>query len=278
MIILFCRTETGKHLEIEIVPTKSNSPNVLVKTNSKKISEGSLTTYWDEVAQTPILEFYTKEKVLMINIRDGRLRAMYNGKHLVITTQDYRTTTRGLCGQNSGEPRNDYQTPSGLVDLPQHYGASFALDVEDSDPKTQTLKMEAQQKAYVSTPKYTAILRSDEEWNKAVQQRHQEWDSQNVYRARSYMKKRGQCQLQQQVQYYENHGEVCITTIPLPACQSHCQGVGYKIQESQVICRSKTNQQFQTYRSQIHQGQNPQVSGVSSSRVEQFRVPTSCRA
>lgn len=248
-----------------------------VKTNGKKISEGDLTIYWDDVAESPLLQYYIQsEGVLMLNIRDDRLRAMYDGQRLVLTTQDYRTTTRGICGQNSGEPRDDYQTPYGLVDQPEHYGASFALDVEDSDPKTQSLKMEAQQKAYQPTPKYTAILRSDEEWNKATQPRDREWESQNVYRTRSYLKKRGHCQLQQQVQYYENHGEICITTIPLPSCPSHCRGEGYKVQAAQTICRSKTDQQFRNYRSQIHQGQNPEVSGVP--KVEQFRVPTSCKA
>lgn len=263
-------------MEIEILPTQSNKANVQVKTNSKKISDGDLTIYWDDVSGTPLLQYFTQEGVLMLNIRDGRIRAMYDGERLVLSTQNYRTTTRGICGQNSGEPRNDYLTPTGLVDMPEYYGASFSLDVEDSDPKTQALKVEAQHKAYLPAPKYTAILRSGEEWNKAIQQRHQDWDSQNVFRARSYMKSRGQCQVQQQVQYYENHGEICITTIPLPACQSHCHGEGYKIQESQVICRSKADQQFRTYRNQIQQGQNPQVSGVS--KVEQFRVPTSCKA
>lgn len=247
-----------------------------VKTNGKKISEGDLTIYWDDVEDAPLLQYLTHaEGVLMLNIRDGRLRAMHDGQRLVLTTQDFRTTTRGICGQNSGEPRNDFQTPHGLVDLPQHYGAAFALDVEDSDPKTQSLKMEAQQKAYQSIPKYTAIFRSDEEWNKAIQSDH-EWDSQNVYRARSYLKVRGQCQLQQQVQYYENHGEICITTTPLPSCPSHCQGVGYKVQAAQVVCQSKNNQQFRSLKTQIQNGQNPKVSGFP--KVEQFRVPTSCKA
>lgn len=211
----------------------------------------------------------------MFNIRDGRLLAMYDGQRLVLTTQDYRTSTRGICGMNSGEPRDDFQTPLGLVDLPKHYGASYALDVE-SDPKTQELKKEAQQKAYQYTPKYTAILRSDQEWMKAVQLRDQEWSSQNAYKTRSYLKQVGQCQVQQQVQYHENHGEICITTTPLPSCQSHCHGEGYKIQAAQVICKSKSDQQFMTFRNQIRMGQNPQVSGVP--QVEQFRVPASCRA
>ncbi|KAJ8705339.1 hypothetical protein PYW07_011166 [Mythimna separata] len=277
-IYISYKTETGKDLEIEILPSKSHKAIVEVKTNSKKISEGDLTIYWDDVAEVPLLQYYTQaEGILMLNIRDGRLRLMYDGQRLVLTTQDYRTTTRGICGQNTGEPRNDYLTPHGLVDLPEHYGASFALDVEDSDPKTQGLKMEAQQKAYQRIPKYTAILRSDEEWNKAIMQRDQDWDSQNVYRTRSHgLTVRGQCQVQQQIQYHENHGEICITTIPLPSCPSHCHGEGYKVQAAQVICRPKTDEQFRSFRSQIHQGQNPQVDGVP--RVEQYRVPTSCKA
>ncbi|KAJ8707494.1 hypothetical protein PYW08_010746 [Mythimna loreyi] len=277
-IYISFKTETGKDLEIEILPPKSHKAVVEVKTNSKKISEGDLTIYWDDVDEVPLLQYYTlPEGILMLSIRDGRLRLMYDGQRLVLTTQDYRRTTRGICGQNTGEPRNDYRTPHGLVDLPEHYGASFALDVEDSDPKTQGLKMEAQQKAYQPIPKYTTILRSDEEWNRAIMQRDQDWDSQNVYRTRGYgMKIRGQCQVQQQVQYHENHGEICITTTPLPSCASYCHGEGYKVQAAQVICRSKNDEQFRSFRTQIQQGQNPQVDGVP--KVEQFRVPTSCKA
>lgn len=248
-----------------------------VKTNSKKISEGDLTIYWDDAEEVPLLQYFTySEGVLMLNIRDGRLRAMYDGQRLVVTTQYYRTTTRGICGQNSGEPRDDFWTPKGLVDKPEYYAASYALEGENSDPKTQQLKKEAEKMAYHSTPKYTAILRSDGEWLKAVQHKDEEWDSQKVYRTRSYLKQRGQCKLQQQVQYHENHGEICITTTPLPACQSHCQGEGYKVQAAQVICQSKADQQFRSYRNQIQQGQNPQVSGVP--KVEQYRVPTLCKA
>ncbi|PZC74123.1 hypothetical protein B5X24_HaOG208265 [Helicoverpa armigera] len=276
-IYISYKTETGKDLEIEIQPAQSAQAKVQVKSNSKKISEGDLTIYWDDVAEAPLLQYFTTpDGVLMLNIRDGRLRAMYDGQRLVLTTQDYRTTTRGICGQNSGELREDYETPNGLVDLPEHYGASYSLDVEDSDPKTQGLKKEAQQKAYQSTPKYTAILRSDEQWLQAIRQRDEEWSTPNVYRTRSYLKKRGQCQLVQQVQYHENHGEICITTTPLPSCQSHCHGEGYKVQAAQVICQSKADQQFRTYRNQIQQGQNPQVTGVP--KVEQYRVPTSCKA
>ncbi|XP_075987385.1 uncharacterized protein LOC142984007 [Anticarsia gemmatalis] len=272
------KTPSGKDLEIEIPASAAqNKANVKVQSNAMKISDGDLTIYWDEAAEEPLLQYSTHpDGVLMLNIRDGRLRALFDGQRFVVATKEYRRTTRGICGRNSAEPRDDYQTPYGLVDQPELYGASFALDGENSDSQTQELKKQAQQQAYQPETKYTAILRSDEEWQQAQERNNENWGSQNVYRTRSYKKQRGQCQLQQQVQYRENHGEICITTTPLPACQSHCRGEDYRIQAAQVICSSKSDQQFKTYKKQIQQGQNPQVSGVP--KVEQYRVPSSCRA
>lgn len=273
-------TETGKDLEIEIKPSQSKRANVHVNTNSKKISEGDLTVYWDDVEDEPLLQYYTEaDGVLMLNIRDGRLRAMYDGQRLVLTTQDHRKSTRGICGQNSGEARDDFETPAGLVDLPEHYGASWALSDESSDPKTEELKKKAQEKAYQPTPKYTAILRSDEQWRKAVQEREQRLSSQNLYMTRSYQRKGRQCQVQKQIQYYNTDREICISTTPLPACPSNCRGVAFDVESALVVCRSNNDEQFKTYRQQIQQGQNPQLPQVSHRlRKVNFRVPTSCKA
>nr|ALR35190.1 vitellogenin [Spodoptera exigua] len=273
-------TETGKDLEIEIKPTQSKKVNVQVRTNSKKISDGDLTVYWDDVKEEPLLEYYTEaDGVLMLNIRDGRLRAMYDGQRLVLTTQDHRKSTRGICGRNSGEARDDYQTPVGLVDLPELYGAAWALSDETSDPKTEELKKKAQEKAYQPTTKYTAILRSDEQWRMAVQEREQRLVSQNLYMTRGYQKKGRQCQVQQQIQYYNTDREICISTTPLAACPSNCRGVAFNVESAVVVCRSNTDEQFKTYRQQIQQGQNPQLSQVSHRvRNVNFRVPTSCKA
>lgn len=279
------RSETGRDLEIEIKPTKqgerqeSKKHDVKVKTNSKKISDGDLTMYWDDVDNTPFLEYYTQpDGVLILNIREDRLRAMYDGQRLVVLANDYRNDTRGICGYMNGEPHDDYMTPNGLVDRPEHYGASYALNVEYSDPQTQQLQSQAKEVAYQRRYKKTNILRSDKNWQESmdVSSSEEDRESDNVYRSRGYSKQVGSCQLQQQVQYYENHGEICISIAPMNACHSRCQGKGYSVKSYQVVCRPKLDQQFQEYRNQIHQGHNPKVNGATE--LKQYRVPSSCKA
>lgn len=279
------RSENGKDLEIAIKPTQhdqqqeSKKHDVKVKTNSKKVSDGDLTMYWNDDDDTPFLEYYTQpDGVLMLNIRENRLRVMYDGQRMVVLARNNRNNTRGICGYMSGEPLDDYMTPNGLVDRPDHYGASYALNVENSDQQTQQLQSEAKAVAYQRMFKNTNVLRSDKYWQKSMDDSSSEEDqhSQNVYRSRGYSKQRGSCELQQQVQYYENHGEICITTAPISACQSHCQGNGYSVKSAQVVCQPKLDRKFQEYRNQIRQGQNPKVSGATEAKL--YRVPSSCKA
>lgn len=266
-------------MEIEITPApEGQKHNVQVKTNGKKVSEGDLNMYWDDVSNKHLLKYYTRnDGVLVLSIDQSRVRVVYDGQRLVVLSNVHRNTAWGICGRMSGEPRDDYETPYGLVDKPELYAASFALNDDNSDPKTQELQTMAKQQAYQRKNKYTSILRSDIEWYNNMQSSSEEnWSGQTVYRSRSYLKQRLACQLQQQVQYYENHGEICITTTRLPACQSHCKGEGYKVQPVQVTCRPKLDQQYWVLRDQIRQGQNPQVSGVP--QLKQYKVPTACSA
>lgn len=267
-------------MEIEVKPAPGGSRKYQVKvnTNAKKVSEGDLTIYWDDEQEKPMLQYYSEsDGSLLLNIREDKLRVMYDGQRSVVLNKDSRNSSRGLGGRMSGDRRDDYLTPNGLVDEPQYYGASYALNSENSDPNTSQLKEQAKEKAYAPENRYTTILRSDDEWKNAMQSSsNEDWGSQTVYRSRSYTKQRGPCKLQQQVQYYENQGEICITTSPLNACQSQCSGDGYKVQAAQVVCKPKLDAEFQTYRNQIQQGQNPKVTGVPQNK--QYRVPSSCRA
>ncbi|CAK1546770.1 unnamed protein product [Leptosia nina] len=272
------RSQNGKHLEIEVGSgADSSNYNVKVFTNAKKISEGELTTYWDDSEESPILEYFVQpDNVLMLKIKEDNLRIMFDGQRLVVLSREGRGNNRGICGTMSGDRRDDYLTPFGLVDAPEQFAASYALNDENGDLKTQQYQTQAKQMAYQPRNQYTAILRSDENWQSSMQSDGSTFDDSGVYSSRSYSKKKEPCKMQKQVQYYENYGEICITTKPLPACQSYCNVEGYKMQAAQVVCRPKLDQQFITYRNQIRQGLNPKVSGAPESR--QYRVPASCKA
>lgn len=267
-------------LEIELLPAPAGQKNYVVKvnTNAKKVSEGDLTTYWDDVDETPLLEYYTEGNgVLVLKIRENRLRIMYDGWRSVVLANEKRNNIRGVCGYMSGEPRDDYLTPIGVVDNPEYYAASYILISDKSEPLEKERLEQAKRTAYQPHNRYTTILRSDEEWKKEMLLASEEpWGSQAIYRARNYLKEKMPCEVRPQVQYYENQGEICITTTALPACQSHCSGEGYEIRPAQVVCKSKFDLQFRAVRDQIRLGQNPQVSGVPQNT--QFRVPASCTA
>nr|AAB03336.1 vitellogenin [Lymantria dispar] len=269
------KTATGKHLEVNIpYSAANNKANVKVETNAQLVADGDLTTYWDDVAETPLLQYSNHpDRVLLLHLSDG-LHLLFDGKRGIFTTSQYRNITRGICGQNSGDPLDDYKTPLGIVDHSQHFGAAFTLDLEKTNSQIQQWKKIAQETAYQPKLTHTVILRFDEEWKIAGEQKGLEWGSQKVYRSRSYQKQRGPCQVQNQVQYHENHGEICITTTPISACQSHCHSSNYQVQAVQAVCKGKKDPEFRMYKDQIHQGQNPQVTGVP--KVEQYRVPTTC--
>lgn len=250
---------------------------IKVNTNGKKVSEGPLSTFWDDVDQIPILEYYKEGDVLIMKIRENRLRVMYDGARFNLLSDQRRNYNRGICGYMSGEPLDDYLTPVGVIDKPEYYGASYALIDSESDPKDKKLQERAKQVAYQPQNKYTAILKSDEEWIKQMRSAVEEnWGPEIIFKARNYLKTKERCALKPQVQYYENHGEICITTTPLPACQSHCTGEEFRVQVAQVVCKPKLDEKFRSYKDLIRQGESPRVTGVHKSI--QYRVPSSCAA
>lgn len=259
-------------------PAGQKNQAVKVNTKAKKVSEGDLTTYWDDEEEVPILEYHTEGNgALVLKIRDSRLRIMYDGMRSVVLANEKRKNTRGICGYMSGEPRDDYLTPNGLVDNPELYGASYVLISENSEPQEKERQEKAKRVAYQPQRRYTTILRSDENWKNQMQlSSKEELGSQIIYRARNYLKEKKPCELRPQVQYYENQEDICISTAPLPSCQSHCSGVDYKIQPAEVVCKSKFDVEFRAIRDQIRLGQNPKVAGPSQNA--QYRIPASCKA
>ncbi|CAH1643964.1 unnamed protein product [Spodoptera littoralis] len=157
-------TVTGYNVEIKI-----NTIQYEVTSNAREISDNYVSTYYDDVLKIPVVEYYyvVEDHYQVYSLNNGAIRFIYDDhRRLVIFSDDHRSTTRGLCGQSTSQPTDDYMTPYGLVDLPEHYGASFSLEGEDSDPKTVQLKKEAKLKAYQPVTQYTNILRSDDEWSK----------------------------------------------------------------------------------------------------------------
>ncbi|KAH9643935.1 hypothetical protein HF086_016485 [Spodoptera exigua] len=156
-------TVTGYNVEIQI-----GSKQYEVTSNGREVSDNYVTIYYDDVLKIPLVEYYyvIEDNYQVYSLNNGAVRFIYDDHRLIIFSDDHRSTTRGLCGQSTSQPSDDYMTPYGLVDLPEHYGASFSLEGEGSDPKTVELKKEAKLKAYQPVTKYTNILRSDDEWSK----------------------------------------------------------------------------------------------------------------
>ncbi|XP_048486868.1 vitellogenin isoform X1 [Plutella xylostella] len=274
-IYIFYRTEPGKEMEIEVKPAPEGSNKkgiVKITTNLKMISEGELTMYWDEETKMPLLKYYTlADGSMVFSIEQGRARVIYDGQRLVVLRKENRGNSRGVCGYMSGDARDDYLTPAGIVDAPEHYGASYALR-EHATPALLELQQQAAKLAYQPAQHYTAILAADAEWSQSVQREHV-W--QHAYRARYYGAS-AECRVQQQVQYYEHHGDTCVSTRQVAACAAQCRGDGYEVQPAEVVCGPRGDKVFHSYVEQIRAGGNPQVSGVT--KIQQFRVPKRCLA
>ncbi|XP_045456674.1 vitellogenin-like [Melitaea cinxia] len=275
------RSHTGKDLEFQVQPAPQTQKSyvVQVKTNAKKVSEGDKTMYWDDIEELPMLEYHTEDNgILIIKIRENQLRVMYDGSRLVFITNWNRNNNRGICGYMSGEPRDDYLSPNGLLDKPELYAASYILIDGDSDSKEKELNAQAKKMAYQPKRKYTVFSRSDQGLqNDMPMESGEEWASEKTYTSRNYLKTTLTCEVMRESQFYENRDEICITMRPLPACQSQCAGSEYRLQRVPVMCGPKLDKMFILYRDQILQGQSPRVR-TGELKTAQFRVPGSCSA
>lgn len=265
-------------IEIQLKPNNEGSNaqrgNVQVNTSAKKTENGRVTVYSDHKNNKPLLyQSVENDGTILINI-NGQLRVLYDGQRLVILSNSYKHNTQGICGHQTGDKRDDYMTPYGWVNNPEHFGASYSLN-EEGDAKTQQLKEDSMNNAHQPKRQYTSILNSDSQWTEGLNSHNK-----NVYRVKSYSKKdNSECKIDPQIQYFESHGKICITRTMIPSCTSNCRGVNMQPQRSNVVCRPSNDQEFQKFKSQIHQGQNPQVSESQSGVQEQrqFLVPSSCQ-
>ncbi|KAL4712509.1 hypothetical protein ACJJTC_007525 [Scirpophaga incertulas] len=273
------KTKNGEDLELQVQPSSQGKPNINVKTDAKKVMEGERSLYVDKTTGFNFFEyFYLPDGVVIIKINKMRLHLVYDGQRVVVLVHDNRNNIEGLCGHLTGDIRDDYLTPYGLVNKPEHYGASYALIESNVDSITAELKNQAKQVAYPPRTGYSIILPYNEEYNTKVVSSQSKHENHNAYRTRSWVDHDVMCQVHEQVQYYENDREICITNIRLPACSSRCRGERYTVTAAEVICGSKLDKKFQEYKKQILGGQNPTVHGTPKEELGQFRVPTACKA
>lgn len=266
-------------------PEKSQSSDkasVEVQTKLKQVSTGAVNSYYWSQNQPAVVYYALPDGVMVVNIDNDKVRALYDGQRLVIYANENRHSTRGICGRMTAEPKDDYLTPYGYVDNANQYAASYALNQKHNVPETDLLQKQAKQNAYQPEKQYTSIVHSDKNWSQYKQEKQgssteEKSGSQSVFRVRSYKREVGECELHEQVQYFDNHGEICITLQPMPSCSSQCHGENYSKRSVQVACRPNTDQEFQNYRDQIRQGHNPQVPENGESQMWRFRVPSICR-
>lgn len=222
----------------------------------------------------PVLRQYTlADKTLLINIDSDRLVVLYDGRRFVLLPQYYNAQTRGLCGAMTTDVQDDYITPYGLVFTAQEYGASYSLNDKKDIESIRVLHQQIMINAHQPRIHETHVLRADKEWIDSMKLKKMKPRT-----VRSHLNHLEQCQKSSEHQFYEEHGQICITKQKLSYCTAACKKPHHQSKAIQVVCRSETDEDFKNYMQQINQGQTPEMYFKDSDKVhfKNFRVAVSC--
>lgn len=185
--------------------------------------------------------------------------ALYDGQRVALSLLNgkFGDSTKGICGQLSGEKIEDFLSPGNcIVQNHQKFIKSYEVEGFQGQQVREELNspttMECSKKM---SPLHVKIVRpsKDEDFSGQVS---------------------GEC-LKFQTQYIEQYGEICFTLRPMPSCNRGCQPSSSAERKVPVHCIANSSVS-QLWKNQIDNGGSPDFSHKSETRTESLQIPQNC--
>ncbi|KAK9729150.1 von Willebrand factor type D domain [Popillia japonica] len=228
----------AKLVEIDLKPSQSGAPKVLVNQQEQKYDQKQAAHSQDGYIQ--IYELPNQE--VKVEIGDDYY-VIYDGERAKITVVDdkFNDALRGLCGTFDGDDSTDFTAPENcILSEPEDFIESYTLNGKQP-PSNRKCVPEEQRYVSVVSPRDLG----DTQRRSSKSQNSREKGSSGCTK--------------HQTQYQEDGNQVCFSTHPLPTCKSSCRAKSTTSKSVPVHCIEKNNV-AELWMKQIDKGANPDFS------------------
>ncbi|XP_043252525.1 vitellogenin-like [Colletes gigas] len=199
----------------------------------------------------------------------------FDGKRILLkSSETYRDSVRGLCGNFDGDATNDFLGPKNCVlRKPDEFVATYALTKNQCEgealemaQKARTFECLAQDKTIrsnvITDVDAGRADKEDEAWGY-----HQKQRKNNDKR----------CSAIHRTLVEKIDGKLCFTTRPIIACPSSCTATETKSKTYQFHCR-EINKESRELQKRIEKGASPDLSQKQVHMSRSIDVPFACEA
>ncbi|XP_012139918.2 vitellogenin [Megachile rotundata] len=257
--------------EIKLVPT-GQLPEVIVNGQKVQVTSelGHQVRHGDEVA-FEIFQFGDRSIALASEKFDVKL--VFDGKRIMIRTSNkFRDSIRGLCGNFDGDRANDFTSPKNcLLRKPEEFIASYTLTKDQCEGEdVQEIKKLQQANCVPQMSARTSNVINDIESGRSNVLGsnwgyHQDKQTDNK-----------RCTIHR-TKVIERNGQLCFTIRPVISCSPTCNATEMKTKNYQFHCTEK-NEWSMKLKQRVEKGANPDLSQKSISMSQSIEVPLACVA
>lgn len=249
-------------VDVTMKPVQQQNPNdarATVSVNGQGVPVDDNNNY--DYGEGYIQVYTLPNGELKAEVRD-QFYVLYDGERVKLTMLNgiFRSDTRGLCGQFSNKQYEDFVTPENCY-TGDH--KQFIESYEIEGPKGQQTRQEMKSKEHSQcvkkeSPLYVNVINAEN----------------TLSSSRGHSEYSGQCTVYK-TGFLQENGETCFSINPLPVCSSRCQPSANHKTRAQVYCVQKSRD-AQFLIQQINNGENPDFSQKSPSKMLTFNTPRSC--
>ncbi|XP_011879026.1 PREDICTED: vitellogenin-3-like [Vollenhovia emeryi] len=226
------------------------------------------------------------------------LEAVYDGQHIKLKASDkFRNAVRGLCGNYDSDPSNDFLIPRNcILANVEEFTAMYALLDKDSEgPVVENRrkaehayclifsKQEPRQRNVISDREAGRPLTEDVNWGYHPRKRQRQDFREQDRNSKEDCDDVGtqKCSTESNIVYrtkvFEEGGELCFTTRPVPTCASDTRPIERKPKEFNLFCMP-INEESRAIKRRVEEGARPDFTRRPVSRSHVFQVPSYCMA